>query len=114
MLESETGWIDKFIQHLEYERLGNQTAYLRCGMYGGTPDKGIHQGGYTGDDELVEGDVFDVNVPEVRASIVGLDEHLCRVTCDGESTTGLMQPIDPNAYNACASPTRKGWAFLEC
>jgi hypothetical protein len=49
----------------------------------------------------------------VRASLVGLDEHLCRVTCEGETTTGLMQPIDPNAYNACASPTRKGWTFLD-
>lgn len=101
------------VKRLEYERLGNQTAYLRCGMYGGTPDKNIYQGGYTGDDELIEGDFFDVNQPEVRASLVGLDEHLCRVTCEGETTTGLMQPIDPNAYNACASPTRKGWAFLD-
>ncbi len=101
------------VKRLEYERIGNQTAYLRCGMYGGTPDKGIHQGGYTGEEELIEGDVFDVNIPEVRASLVGLDEHLCRVTCEGETTTGLMQPIDPNAYNACASPTRKGWTFWE-
>ncbi|MDH4148461.1 MAG: hypothetical protein OEY23_25170 [Acidimicrobiia bacterium] len=100
-------------KQLHYQRLGNQTAYLRCGMYGGTPDKGIHQGGYTGEDELVEGDAFDCNLAEVRASLVGLDEHLCRVTCDGETTTGLMQPIDPNAYNACASPTREGWSFWE-
>lgn len=101
------------VKQLHYERIGNQTAYLRCGMYGGTPDKNIHQGGYDGDDELIEGDVFDVNVPEVRGSLVGLDEHLCRVNCDGETTTGLMQPIDPNAYNACASPTREGWSFLD-
>lgn len=101
------------VKRLAYERLGNQTAYLRCGMYGGTPDKGIHQGGYSGDEDLVEGDMFDVNIPEVRASLVGLDEHLCRVRCEGETTTGLMQPIDPNAYDACASPTRKGWSFLE-
>jgi hypothetical protein len=101
------------VKQLHYERIGNQTAYLRCGMYGGTPDKGIHQGGYTGDAELVEGDVFDVNRPEVRASLVGLDEHLCRVTCDGETTTGLYQPIDPNAYHACASPNRPDWSFLE-
>ncbi|MFT7599208.1 MAG: hypothetical protein ACI8TP_002137 [Acidimicrobiales bacterium] len=101
------------VKHLRYERIGNQTAYLRCGMYGGTPDKNIHQGEYSGDEELIEGDIFDVNDPEVRASLKGLDEHLCRITCDGETTTGLMQPIDPNAYNACASPTREGWSFLE-
>ncbi len=100
-------------KQLHYERIGNQTAYLRCGMYGGTPDKDIHQGAYDGGDEVIEGDVFDVNDPEVRASLMGLDEHLCRVTCDGETVTGIMQPIDPNAYNACASPTREGWSFLE-
>ena len=93
-------------------RIGDQTAYLRCGMYGGTPVSGIHQGGYAGQDLLVEGDVYDVTRPEVRAALAGLDEHLCRVTCDGETTTGLYQPIDPNAYRACGSG-RPGWAFLE-
>ena len=41
----------------------------------------------------------------------GLDEHLCRVTCDGEEATGLYQPIDPVAYERCAAG-RPGWAFL--
>lgn len=103
---------DGRVKQLHYERIGNQTAYLRCGMYGGTPVGGIHQGGYAGEDELVEGDVYDVNRPEVRAALVGLDEHLCRVTCEGETTTGLYQPIDPNAYRACASPDRPDWSFL--
>lgn len=101
------------VKQLHYERIGNQTIYLRCGMYGGTPDKNIHQGSYAGASEVIEGDVFDVNDAAVRASLVGLDEHLCRVTCGDETTTGLMQPIDPNAYEACASPTREGWSFLE-
>jgi len=35
------------------------------------------------------------------------------VTCGGETVTGIMQPIDPNAYNVCASPSREGWSFLE-
>jgi hypothetical protein len=95
---------------VHYERIGQQTAYLRCGMYGGTPNGNIHQGAYDGPD-LVEGETFDVNDPVVRTSIAGLDEHLCRVTCDGETTTGIYQPIDPVAYEAC-SAGRPGWAFL--
>ena len=104
---------DGEVKQLHYERIGNQTAYLRCGMYGGTPVGGIHQGGYAGDAELVEGDVYDVNRPEVRAALVGLDEHLCRVTCDGETTTGLYQPIDPEAYRACAARTAPTGASSE-
>jgi hypothetical protein len=80
-------------------------------MYGGTPGTGTHQGAYNGPD-LVEGETYDVNVPEVRATIAGLDEHLCRVTCDGEEAIGIYQPIDPAAYEACAAG-RPGWAFLE-
>lgn len=99
------------LKTVHYERIGNQTAYLRCGMYGGTPDKGIHSGGYVGPD-LVEGETYDVNQAAVRAEIAGLDEHLCRVTCDGEITTGLYQPIDPAAYESCAAG-KPGWAFLD-
>ena len=97
-------------KRVHYERIGQQTAYLRCGMYGGTPGRSIHQGGYDGPD-LVEGETYDVNRPEVRAALAGLDEHLCRVTCDGEVATGIYQPIDPVAYEACAAG-RPGWSFL--
>lgn len=95
---------------VHYERIGQQTAYLRCGMYGGTPGRGIHQGGYDGL-ELIEGETFDVNQPDVRAGLAGLDEHLCRVTCDGETATGIYQPIDPAAYEACLAG-KPGWSFL--
>ena len=98
-------------KQVHYERIGNQTAYLRCGMYGGTPDKQIHQGGYEGPD-LVEGETYDVNDPAVRTRLAGLDEHLCKVSCDGEVATGFYQPIDPVAYEACRDG-RPGWAFLE-
>jgi hypothetical protein len=99
------------VKQVHYERIGHQVAYLRCGMYGGTPDKGIHQGGYDGAD-LVEGETYDVTDPEVRRSIAGLDEHLCHATCDGEVATGIYQPIDPTAYERCAAGHR-GWAFLD-
>jgi hypothetical protein len=96
---------------LHYERIGQQTAYLRCGMYGGTPGGDIHQGGYDGPD-LTEGDDHDLTRPETRIGIRGLDEHLCRVTRDdGTSVIGIYQTIDPVAYEACVSG-RNGWAFL--
>jgi hypothetical protein len=95
---------------VHYERIGQQTAYLRCGMYGGTPSRGIHQGGHDGP-ELIDGETFDVNDPEVRAGLAGLDEHLCRVTCDDETATGIYQPIDPAAYEACLAG-KPGWGFL--
>ena len=36
------------VKTVHYVKLGQQSAYLRCGMYGGTPDRDIHQGGYDG------------------------------------------------------------------
>lgn len=94
---------------VEYERVGFQTAYMRCGMYGGTPDTGRYPGMRVG--ELVEGDRYDVTNPDNRRHLSGLDEHLCRVTCDGETVLGVYQPIDPAAYEACAAST-PGWRFL--
>lgn len=98
------------VRRVHYERLGQQTAYLRCGMYGGTPDGGIHQGGYDGPPR-VEGETYDLTQPEVRKYIAGLDEHLCRATSGAETTTGIYQTIDPVAYEACAA-NRPGWSFL--
>ncbi len=99
------------VKQLHYRRLGYQTAYMRCGMYGGTPDKDIHPGMYVGDN-VVEGDTYDVTRPEVRTYLAGLDEHQCAVTCEGETTTGIFQPIDPDAYEACVAG-RPGWSLLE-
>ncbi|QTJ70815.1 hypothetical protein HYG77_33960 (plasmid) [Rhodococcus sp. ZPP] len=96
---------------LHYEKIGQQSAFLRCGMYGGTPGGDIHQGGYDGPDRT-EGETFDVTRPETRIGIRGLDEHLCRVTRDdGTSVLGFYQTIDPVAYEACVSE-RNGWDFL--
>jgi hypothetical protein len=66
---------------------------------------------YVGDD-VVQGDVYDVTKPENRTLLAGLDEHQCRVTCDGEVVIGIYQPIDPDAYDACAAG-RPGWLFLD-
>jgi hypothetical protein len=99
------------VKQVYYRRLGYQTAYMRCGLYGGTPDKNIYQGQYVGDN-VVEGDRYDVTSAEVRSRLMGLDEHHCEVTCDGETTTGILQPLEPDAYNACGRG-RPGWRFLE-
>jgi len=97
-------------KQVHFRRLGNQTAFMKCGMYGGTPDKNIYHGQDVG--ELVEGDSFDVTNPEVRKALSGLNEHHCAITCDGETTTGIIQPVEPDAYEACAKGAR-GWAFLD-
>ena len=96
---------------LHYEKIGQQSAYLRCGMYGGTPGGDIHQGGYDGPD-MTEGETLNLLRPDVRIGVRGLNEHLCRVTRDdGNSVLGIYQTIDPVAYEACVS-NRRGWDFL--
>lgn len=98
------------IKRVHFERIGNQTAYMTCGLYGGSPDKTIWQGDYVGDD-VVQGDCYDLADPANRLALRGLDEHHCRISCDGEATTGILQPLEPHAYEACLSG-EKGWAFL--
>lgn len=98
-------------KQLHYERIGEQTAYLRCGMYGGTPGSDIHQGSYDGP-PMTEGEAVDLSSAASRIGLRGLDEHLCRVTCEGETVLGVYQTIDPVAYEVCAAG-RPGWAFLD-
>ena len=98
-------------KQLHYERIGEQTAYLRCGMYGGTPGSDLHQGSYDGPD-MTEGEVVDLSGAPERIGLRGLDEHLCRVTCGNETVIGVYQTIDPVAYEACLSG-RPGWAMLD-
>jgi hypothetical protein len=97
-------------KQVRFERLGDQTAFMKCGMYGGTPETNIYQGMAVG--ERVEGDRYDVTDPETRRKLSGLNEHHCRITCDGETTTGILQPVEPDAYEACAQGL-KGWRFLD-
>lgn len=101
---------DGSVKRVHYERLGQQTAYMRCGMYGGTPDEGLHHG-MSGGVERVEGDRYDLRDVEARLKLRGLDEHHCRISCDGEVTTGVLQPLEPDAYEACLRGD-PGWAFL--
>jgi hypothetical protein len=50
-------------------------------------------------------------VPANRLLLRGLNEHHCRISCDGEETTGILQPLEPDAYQACVRGD-KGWALL--
>lgn len=107
---------DGSTRHLHLERLGVQTAYMRCGFYGGTPGIGLQHGEYDGPPH-VEWDRFDVTDPAVRPALRGLNEHHCRVTetrADGTKsvTTGILQSLEPDAYEACAAG-EPGWSFLE-
>jgi hypothetical protein len=95
-------------RQLRLTRLGNQTAYMRCGFYGGTPGSDLGHGEYDGP-ELTEWDSFDVNDATVRRELRGLDEHHCLVESDsGLATTGVVQPLEPDVYLACVEG-RPGW-----
>jgi hypothetical protein len=95
---------------LHLERLKDQTAYMRCAFYGGTPGAGLHHGEYAGP-ARVEWDRFDVTSATARLALRGLDEHHCRVIDDGRETTGILQPLEPDAYEACAAG-KHGWELL--
>ena len=99
---------------VHFERLGHQTAYMRCGMYGGTPEGGIHHGQLTGRDlpqPRVEGDEYDLTDPAVRLALRGLDEHHCRISRGDQVTTGILQPLEPDAYLSCRDGA-PGWSLL--
>ena len=89
--EVDLVFADGAVKTMTFERLGNQIAFLRCGMYGGpnggTPDGDLWHGMPVaqGDEVVVHGETFDVNDPAVRSRLAGQDQHHCRVTCDGES-----------------------------
>ena len=90
------------VKTVTFERFGNQIAFLRCGMYGGpnggTPNGDIWHGMYVGDN-VVTGETFDVNDPEVRKQICGLDQHHMRFECDGQVSAGLFEAYDTLCYD---------------
>jgi hypothetical protein len=84
---------------------------MKCGLYGGSPDGTLFQGARF-ESDYTEGDCYDLENPENRRLLTGLNEHHCKITCDGETTTGILQPLEPDAYEACKRQD-KGWAFLD-
>ncbi|HEY6426653.1 MAG TPA: hypothetical protein VIX84_05425 [Acidimicrobiales bacterium] len=95
---------DGSVKTVSFERLGHQIAFLRCGMYGGpnggTPDGDLWHGMKVaeGDEVVVHRESFDVTDPAVRTRLAGLDQHHCRVTCEGEVAYGLVEPYDTLCY----------------
>jgi hypothetical protein len=75
--EVDLVFADGAVKTPSFERLGNQIAFLRCGMYGGpnggTLDDDIWHGMpvASGDEVVVHGETFDVNDPDVRAGLAG-------------------------------------------
>jgi hypothetical protein len=116
--EVDLHFADGQVKTMAFERLGNQIAFLRCGMYGGpnggTPDGDLWHGMAValGDEVVVHAETFDVNDPEVRQSLAGLDQHHCRVTCDGEVSYGLVEPYDPLCYEVAKAGVM-GFSLLE-
>jgi hypothetical protein len=98
------------IKRVHFERLGQQSAYMKCGMYGGTPEGNIHHGMDVADG-TVEGDLYDLHDPAVRLKLSGLNEHHCRITCEDFVTTGILQPLEPDAFLACRQG-KPGWSLL--
>jgi hypothetical protein len=103
--EVDLVFADGSVKTMSFERLGHQIAFLRCAMYGGpnggTPDGDIWHGMTVaeGDDVVVHQETFDVNDPAVRMRLAGLDQHHCRITCDGEVTYGIVEPYDTLCYD---------------
>ncbi len=96
---------DGRVRTATFERLGNQIAFLRCGMYGGpnggTPDGDIWHGMDVGDG-VVTGETYDANDAAVRSRICGLDQHHARFESEGETTYGIVEPYDTLCYEMAA------------
>jgi hypothetical protein len=106
-------------KHVTFERIGNQIAFLRCGMYGGfggkggTPDRDIWHGQVPddADGDIIEGETYDVNDPVVRQRLGGLDDCAARFECAGEIAYGFVESVHPYSYDA-AREGRQGLSIL--
>jgi hypothetical protein len=103
--EVDLVFADGSVKTMSFERLGHQIAFLRCAMYGGpnggTPDGDVWHGMKVaeGDEVVVHHETFDVTEPSVRIRLAGLDQHHCRITCEGETTYGIVEPYDTLCYD---------------
>jgi hypothetical protein len=109
---------DGTVKTMSFERLGHQIAFLRCAMYGGpnggTPDGDLWHGMKVAPEGevVVHSETFDVTDPEVRSRLAGLDQHHCRITCDGEVTYGLVEPYDTLCYEVAKAGVM-GFSLLD-
>jgi hypothetical protein len=92
------------VKEIHYQQIGSHVAYLRCAGYsgpeGGSPDDGFYHGMYVGE-EVVSGRTDDITDPAVRVHLAGFDDHFCVASCDGETTVGVLECMNPVLYEMC-------------
>jgi hypothetical protein len=99
---------------LHFKRLGYQTAYLRCGMYGGRrAARPTATSGMACTPVTTSSPVRPSTPPcfDVRHLLAGAADHHCEVTCDGETTYGMFESHDPLTYEM-AKEGRPGYSLL--
>jgi hypothetical protein len=103
------------VREITYEQIGNQVAYLRCGMYTGpdgrgTPEEDYHHGVVF--KEHVGGETYNLSDPASRMRIAGFEDHLCRATYNGETSVGILECRNPVVYEMCRDGY-PGFSFLD-
>ncbi len=92
------------LKTMTFERMGNQVAYLRCGMYGGpnggTPGTDVWMGQDVG--EVTTGETYDLGDPQTRLALSGLNQLHARFDCEGEVAYGIVELYEPLAYEAAS------------
>ncbi|MEZ5176784.1 MAG: hypothetical protein R2746_00475 [Acidimicrobiales bacterium] len=106
---------DGRVQTMTFERLGNQTAYLRCGMYGGpnggTPDGDLWHGMAVGDGVVSSRPTTPTTPPYALAS-AGSTSTTPASKVDGEVAYGIVEPYDTLCYQLCQAG-RLGFSLLD-
>lgn len=100
---------------LHFKAIEHMTAYLRCGGYAGPDGRGTPDGNYlhgTGTGDAVTGRVDDVTDPATRMNLGGFEDHLCTVTCNGETTVGIFECMNPAIHQMCVAGVPR-FSFLD-
>lgn len=101
-------------KQIHYHFRPHMTGFLRCGFYGG-PNGGAPVSdrwhGQLPADQPLEGESVDATTSKGKATLAGLNEHLCDAVCDGKPASGIVQTYDPNAYWRCRNEV-PGWSLL--
>jgi hypothetical protein len=103
------------LRKLHFKAIENMTAYLRCGGYAGPDGRGTPDGNYLhgmGTGDAVTGHVYDVTDRATRLKLAGFEDHLCTVTCDGETTVGIFECMNPAVYQMCEAGVPR-YSFLD-
>ncbi len=104
---------DATVRTIRIERIAHQILPLRLGMYGGanggTPEGDVWHGTET--EEVVAGEVHDLNDVDVRMRVRGLDDVQCRFEYEGQSVVGFLEVYHGVCKEACER-AQPGYALL--